>query len=141
MLLLVSIALLTIIVPLQPALAEKHITSVSDISKSNSSISNISSRSNINSNNSSSSSSNSSDIKISNNDSAAEGSETLPIAMPLVFSFTQTIFMTDHCHSIFLIGRLENFLTTLKQIQAFPTQSSVLTAKVGIVPLSVFVCV
>ena len=123
MLLLALSALLLLLVPLQPALADNSTTSVSDTSKSNSSFSKS---------NSSSSSINES-IDSKSDDSAEESSETLPIALPLVgclLNSNDTILKQDRCHCAFLITRLENSPTTLKLIQPFPTQSSVLTDKV-----------
>ena len=75
MLLLALSALLLLLVPLQPALADNSTTSVSDTSKSNSSISKSNGSFSINVN-----------IESKSDDSAEESSETLPIALPLVAS-------------------------------------------------------
>ena len=122
MLLLALSAILLLLAPLQLALADNNTTSVSDTSKSNSSFSKISSSSSINESNESKS-----------EDNAEGSSETLPVALPLVgclLNSNDTILKQDRCHCAFLIGRLENSPTTLKLIQPFPIQSSVLTDKV-----------
>ena len=92
MLLLLSVALFAILVPLQPVLAEKDATSISNSTssisntkKNNNTINNNNAISNDNTiSNNNGNSNNNNNSSISSIDSSAESSEPLPIALPLV---------------------------------------------------------